>query len=573
MLWMRQGEVVVVFENKSRIPDVYFSYNEDFDYRRYLEEKSHFDEVVLSVDRATRDVVGSADRLSERIGVGVRVLSGSIDKVGDRVNEGFDRVEGKLEGIDRTLQSGFQALEINLDRIDSSINDLSYLCEIGFEKLATHAVRTNELLEELVTLFKTPDQVWAREQFEYAKTCMENELWEDALAYSNKSINGDERHAGFHIEPAFHFLKAKILMQYPDVATGDEFLKMALASFQDALKYCGKGQSKLAALTLLNISWCYYCLGKFHKAILEIERSIGKDDSNPLASFLKAKYEARSGAFTSSELSLKDAILRDEILFLRASNDQDFNHSDIDLERIARQARDHQLEKLASFCREIRYQELLGVRDILATVEADSISEKDKIISQLDYVIGSIQTLKDDKILAVLNDFFLRGGGKFPCAAAEIMTYSDAAWSDAKRVLREYIERLEKDRHQDNVASERLVSRRPLKGALYGPALLTAFAAFVGAVWFLFSLPSNVHPVFQLFVAIGRFLLAALAIPAVLFGFMLYDRFQVEKLFRRDFAMANDIMGANNQVAQERVRMNHAKAAVLRQKLGSVLSG
>jgi hypothetical protein len=73
--------MILTWENKSRISNFYFAYSKDFDYRKYMEEKSHSDEIVLAVDRSTTEIVGSADRLTQRFGEGVKTISGSIDRV------------------------------------------------------------------------------------------------------------------------------------------------------------------------------------------------------------------------------------------------------------------------------------------------------------------------------------------------------------------------------------------------------------------------------------------------------------------------------------------------------------
>ena len=277
---------MVILENKSRIPDVYFSLSEDFDYRKYLEEKSHSDEIVLAIDRSTSQIIGGAQQFADRIGQGAEVLSGSFDQVGRTLSEGFGQVTGKLDTIDATLQSGFELVSINLNQIDHSIGDLSNIVELGFEQLTKQAIVANELLGELVTLFKTPEQVWAREQFDNAKVCIERGLWDDALDYINKSIHGDDnRYCGFRIAPEFHFLKGKILLQYPEVGCDQDFLDLALASFQQAIKYCGKEHDGLKAESFLNVSWCYYCFGDFDNALKAISDSLEYSSVYPFGRF------------------------------------------------------------------------------------------------------------------------------------------------------------------------------------------------------------------------------------------------------------------------------------------------
>lgn len=548
---------MVLLENKSRIPDIYFAYNKNCDYRKYLEQKSHFDEVALAVDRSTSEIVGGVDRLTDRFGIGVQVLSGSIDRVGDILGDGFNRVENKLDEIDQTLQSGFETLSFDLNKIDMSINELSFICDLGFEKLAAYTIRSNELLEELVTLFKTPDQVWAREQFEYAKECVARELWDDALKYSNKSIHGDERNSGFHIEPAFHFLKGKILIQYPDVGDGDEFIKLALGSFLDAAKYCGKEHQKLEALSLLQASWCHYCLGDFDSALKAIADSIERDGSNPLAHFLKAKYAARTGDVDASATSLQYAILADEILYLRAVNDKDFVQSRLDLEKTARQARDYRREQFKEFCEEIRFYELVKLEELASSIG--------KGTEQLNAIIADVRKYHDDQTLTSLNSFFLRGSEKYPCEAMEVQARAQAARDDVTRSIQGRINRLKRDSHRERIAKKKSKSSGSYDDMMGWGILAAAIVLF-----FVFSSWWPEAP--TLLILIGAVVAAFFAYPVTTVGAMIISKVRAESKAQSEFSETKSKAARTNLEASERVRQNHAKGRQIEEKLEAILS-
>ncbi|WP_299477165.1 hypothetical protein [uncultured Paracoccus sp.] len=547
---------MVVLENKSRVPDIYFAYSQDFDYRKYLEEKSHFDEVVLAVDRSTSEIVGSADRLTERIGVGVEVLSGSIDRVGDAVSKGFNQVGEKLDRIDNTLQSGFQTISFDLNSIDKSINELSYICDLGFEKLAAHTIRSNELLEELVTLFKTPDQVWAREQFEYAKECVARELWDDALKYSNKSIHGDERNSGFHIEPAFHFLKGKILIQYPEAGEGDEFIRLALASFLDAVKYCGKEHQKLEALSLLQVSWCHYCLGSFENALEAIKKSIARDGSNPLAHFLKAKYEARTGDAAASGTSLGYAILADEILHIRALNDQDFLQSSLDLEKTARLARDYRREQFMEFCREIRLDQLIELQDLGKGINLGS--------EEIQSIINRLEDIRKDQTLITLNNFFLRNSQRFPCEAMEIEDRGKRAREELINKINSHISRLKSDSHREVVAEKKSKSSGSYDGMMGWGILAAAIILF-----FVFSSWWPQAP--TLLIIIAAVVAAFFTYPVTTVGAMIISWLRAESEAQSEFAQAKANAERVNREGNERVKRSHAEGREIESRLKAVI--
>lgn len=144
--------------------------------------------MVLAIDRSTKEIVGSADRLTERNGDGVQVVLGSIDQVGQALGKGFDSIQWQLD-------EGFTAVSFKIEAIDKLPQDLAIVCDMAFDIVAAQTVRSNELLEDLISLIKTLDQVWAREQHEYAKECMSRDLWRDALGFADKAINGDDRNS------------------------------------------------------------------------------------------------------------------------------------------------------------------------------------------------------------------------------------------------------------------------------------------------------------------------------------------------------------------------------------------
>jgi tetratricopeptide (TPR) repeat protein len=391
--------MVLTWENKSRIPDIYFAWSEDFDYRKYVEEKSHFDEVVLAVDRSTSEIVGSADRLTQHIGEGVQVLSGGIDQVGQAIGKGLDAVQAQLGDLDSTLDRGFSAISFNLEAIDRSVQDLSLICDMGFDKVAAQTARSNELLEDLIGLIKTPDQVWAREQYEYAKECMSRDLWGDALGFADKAINGDDRNSGLYIEPAFHFLRGDILLHYPEVGEGNAFVEKALSSFLDAVKYCGAKQPELKALALLRASWCHYCLGNKKEAVATIQEA-EKLHGTPIGSYHLAKYLASLNDSAASGALLK-AILADELLFVRATNDADFSSSAIDLEAIAQKARDHRVQQLSKYCNEtFKYEEVKELAEIADKAHCDEIARF------LKSYVKTLTDLRQKPTLSGMNEYF-----------------------------------------------------------------------------------------------------------------------------------------------------------------------
>ena len=466
---------MLIPENRSRIPDVYFSYSSDFDYRKYLEEKSHTDEIVLSVDESAKKIVGGVEHLAERLGTGAKILSNSIDNASRGINERLELVGQKLNEIDETLQCGFQTISIDLRSIDKSIENLSSVCDLGFSALTAQSIRTNTLLQELITLFKTPDQVWAREQYENAKECMIRELWEDALMYSNKSIHGDDLHSGFHIEPAFHFLKGQILMQYPGVGDGSEFLKLAIGAFADASKYCGSEHKHLKSQSLVQASWCYYCLGDFPQAGVEIDDSIKLnrgDHSILLSYFLRAKYAIRAGDTLCAIESLKVAFLNDAFYYYRASNDFDFLNGDIDLVDVAQSAKQIRVQQFDELKTTIKLEALKKLSELLKKIGKDA--------TEVDGVHRTVQEFESDSTLEKLTSLFrYRYSGDYRSDAQKVMARAERAYDDAITRIRNHIDVLQNSRAGLRTVKKAVAPTADFDSMLFKGYAITALCIFI----------------------------------------------------------------------------------------------
>lgn len=265
---------------------------------------------MLSVDENTAAIIGSAELIESQL----RQIQSSGEKIDNHLLE-----------IGSSLQKGIDSVDFRLSQIDQKMDEMVGICATGFHNIQSAILRSNELLGELVTTMKTPDQTWAREQYMAAQHCIDNGLWDEALEYCDKAIFGDSRHSGYKIEPTFHFLRGIIHMGGLGQTVPRHFdLDAAVDDFKLASKYCGKGNRRLKALALTHAGWAAYCSGNPLAAIdyLVAASSWHYKRGEPL--FLEAKVRLYLGQIEKAEKPFCQALNLNPVYGIRAANDPDF---------------------------------------------------------------------------------------------------------------------------------------------------------------------------------------------------------------------------------------------------------
>lgn len=279
-----------------------------------MEARSHQDRIILTIDDSTRQLVGSAEKISNNIasiGSGISAISGQLNSIGGAITEGFDE------------------LSFQLGLIDQGVDRLGSICEAGFELINSSMLHSNSLLTKLVSLLETPEEIWAKEQYDNALHCVENELWHEAIEYCDKAIEGDGRHSGYKLEPVYHFLRGTILIGGAGADPKLIDLKRAFMDFQNCARYCGKKNPKLQHKATNNSAWVKYCEGEVGEAI-DILNQLGNKgvETEGLSSrFLLSKCYIHLGELSKAKDCFKAATEHDELYAVRAKNDPDFiNH-------------------------------------------------------------------------------------------------------------------------------------------------------------------------------------------------------------------------------------------------------
>lgn len=101
-----------------------YQFREGYDYRKYLEQKSHFDRIELCVDKGIRNLIASGDILNK---LQIESIEQSSAEQIAAINEQTSVIAEQTNTIGSfadIFEYGFEKLTISLDSIENSIENL-----------------------------------------------------------------------------------------------------------------------------------------------------------------------------------------------------------------------------------------------------------------------------------------------------------------------------------------------------------------------------------------------------------------------------------------------------------------
>lgn len=230
-----------------------------------------------------------------------------------------------LRDLSSSVSAGFESISIEISDLSTGIRELNATFQWGFSELLTQAGRINDSLEELVRLAKTPAQTWAYEQFEIARDADRKGLFEEALEYLNRAINGYGGQTGYNLEYRFHFLLGRIrLGSFRNYSKDIVRLPEAERSFLYAARYAAQDAPKEAAQALLAAGWAAYCQGEMTKAGDYTRQAVSFDPKLAEAYFQLAKVSMHLNNAQDALAPLQQAIELDRGYTIKAAADEDF---------------------------------------------------------------------------------------------------------------------------------------------------------------------------------------------------------------------------------------------------------
>lgn len=269
-------------------------------YRDYLQAESFERSLKGEISSSTKSIIASNEELQrENIAV--------------------------LRDVSSSVSRGFESISIELDEVSEGIRDLNATFRWGFSELLTQTSHINDSLEELVRLAKTPAQTWAYEQFEIARDADRKALFEEAIEYLDRAINGYGGQTGYKLEYRFHFLLGRIrLGSFRNHSKEIVRQEDAEKSFLFAARYAAQDAPNDAARALLAAGWAAYSRGELTKAQDYTQQAISFDIKLAEAQFQLAKILMHVNKPDEALIPLQSSIEIDRNYTIKAATDEDF---------------------------------------------------------------------------------------------------------------------------------------------------------------------------------------------------------------------------------------------------------
>lgn len=207
------------------------------------------------------------------------------------------------------VSSGVEQLSFDVQALSGEVSELNATFQWGFSELLTSLGRVNDSLAELVKISKTPAQTWAYEQFEIARDAFRQGLFDEALEYLDRAINGYSGNTGYKLEYRFHYLLGTIRMgSFQNTSSDVVNLAESELAFLSAAKYARRDHPEEAGRALLGAGWAAYCQGKMADATRYTDQTLVLIPDLAEGHFQRAKIQMHIDHCDSSLSSLKRAI-------------------------------------------------------------------------------------------------------------------------------------------------------------------------------------------------------------------------------------------------------------------------
>ena len=333
-------------------PYYYYAYSKDFDYRKYLETKSHFDRIEIRVDSGIRKLISSNEDLA-------RSHIQEVRSVGQKIEVGFDR------------------LSISIDAVKSSIDDLRSVCELGFGEIALGLTNIDRSIRELIRVAQTPDQTWALEQYSIAQDAFRRNLFEEAFDYIGRAIDGHGTRSGYRLEHRFYMMRGLIrLGNYKNFDVDIIDLQAAERDFSSAAKYAQHDNSVDCARSYGLAGWASYCNGALERAEEYLRKSVSISSQDGQSAFDLSKVLLNRGKEKEALLYFRKAIEHDFLYGIRAGGDPDFLRYKAGVEAVIGEYRSGLIGDLNNTVQEYRQLNVSDKMTVLAKYNVDLASEK-----------------------------------------------------------------------------------------------------------------------------------------------------------------------------------------------------
>lgn len=317
-------------------PEIYYMYSESFDFRRYMEERSHFDRIEWSIDQQTAELLTGNQNVADVL----RSSAAIQDKLQNELNEKVSSLGTIIAASSEVLEDKLGALSFDLQDISRDIELLRTICGLGFDGVIKGIAQTNDHLSEISDTLKSPSRAWAQEQFDMAAKLASRSKWEEAIKRVGYAIDGYGQEIGYPIEPRFHFFRGGLFSGAAGTDPPLIDLKRASADYQNAALHAKDDDLRLTKEALTWAAFCEYGAGRLEDARALAEEAIGISIAFTEADFQHARICFHLGDNNAARSSLINSFMQDPSFFPRAKNDRVFDRDFQLVNECAREARD-----------------------------------------------------------------------------------------------------------------------------------------------------------------------------------------------------------------------------------------
>lgn len=337
-------------------PPAYFAVSENFSYREWLEQRSHFDQVVLALDRQTVELVGGVHAIAQRELRGdLEAINRSLVGVEDAIKSGFFEANSYLSEIsENTARMSEDIFEIRLDvrALLQETEKLVPLLEWGFSNTLRELQNANERLERIAFAVENTDQSWAYSQYNTARKALyEMHLPAEALEYVNRAIEGHQSRSGYPLEPQFLLLRGAIrlgVLECIDLELID--IDAAKADFERAARYSKKSDNGVYGKAMAYLGRAQYCSGLLEDSIRSFNVAADALPNDGAIQFNLSKTLAAAGQGDHAMRAFSKSIRFDIGYAYQAAADADFHLFEKSRVAELRRYKNELLAKLEPYC-------------------------------------------------------------------------------------------------------------------------------------------------------------------------------------------------------------------------------
>lgn len=334
-----------------------YTFREGYDYKKYLEQQSHFDNLATDIDQSIAKLALSNAEVAR---LSTEAIVESQRAAANQISQGLDSIRVGIERLDDSIVD----LRQSVDDVRWAIDEVKYAIESGFQLTAQRLAVIEGVLRDLLEAVKSPEKTWALEKYDIAKDLYRRELYDDALSYLNDALHGHGDHRGYIFDPRAHMLKGNILM-----GDGENFepklidIPAAKECFEEAAKYSKPPRDMLSGVDAARreqlfeprvfarccSAWASYVQGHIQVAESTYREAIAEGPNDARALYYLGKVLAHQDRFEEAETFLDRAIRVNFFYVAKLATDQDYLKDRKRFERKVSEYREELLERLKPF--------------------------------------------------------------------------------------------------------------------------------------------------------------------------------------------------------------------------------